>query len=95
MMMSRFIKCVINSPQLCRLLIRMATWAKFNRKDIFTSFNPKNTKTNRVSTQQHRNGRPTNMEVTSLLLGCQKYETPAELISKMFYFHSVSIPIIP
>jgi len=34
------------------------------------------------------------MEVTSLLLVWQKYEIPAELISKMFYFHSVSIPII-
>jgi len=51
--------------------------------------------TNCGSTQQYRNGRPTNMEVTSLLLGCQQYEIPAELISKMFYFHLVSIPIIP
>jgi len=33
------------------------------------------------------------MEVASLLLGCQKYEIPAELMSKMFYFHSVSIRI--
>jgi len=30
------------------------------------------------------------MEVASLLLGCQKYEIPVEL---MFHFHSVSIPI--
>jgi len=52
-----------------------------------------NTQTNRVRTQQHRNGRPTNMEVASLLLGCQKYEIPAELMSIMFSFHSVPIPI--
>jgi len=37
----------------------------------------------------------TNMEVTSLLQGWQKYEIAAELMSKMFYFHSVFIPIIP
>jgi len=35
------------------------------------------------------------MEATSLLLGCQKYEILAELMSKMFYLHSVSILIIP
>ena len=35
------------------------------------------------------------MEVASLLLGCQKYEILAELMSKMFYLHSVSILIIP
>ena len=58
------------------------------------SFNQKNTQTNHVRTQQHKNGRPTNMEVTSLLLGWQKYEIPADLISKMFYLHSVSIRII-
>jgi len=33
------------------------------------------------------------MEVASLLLGCQKYEIRAELMSEMFYFHSVSTPI--
>ena len=61
----------------------------FNCKYIFTTFNPKNMQTNCI-----RKVRPTNMEVTSLLLGWQKCEIPAELISKMFYFHWVSIPII-